>query len=125
MIVFLVSLFGALGVALRFGVNSWMSSVSHFWATVVVNLLGCFLAGVLFAYFRGQPTVLVPGAVKTALVIGFLGGLTTFSSFALDTMRLLERGAYGMALTNVVGQNLAGLLLCAAGLFIGKMLVSS
>ena len=63
----------------------------HFFlATLAVNLVGCLLIGYLYGLFLLRPEV--PVEIRSGLMVGFLGGLTTFSSFSLDTLRLLESG---------------------------------
>src|SRR5690606_10378124 len=92
-LVLAIGLGGMLGTLLRFATGSWVSShfPQHFYgATLAVNLVGCLLIGYLYGLFLMRPEV--PEAVRAGLMVGFLGGLTTFSSFSLDTLRLLETG---------------------------------
>ncbi|WP_010226738.1 fluoride efflux transporter CrcB, partial [Pseudomonas donghuensis] len=91
----------------------------HFYlGTLAVNLIGCLLIGLLYGLFLHRP--LVPVELRAGLIVGFLGGLTTFSSFSLDTVRLLESGqaplAFGYAGISVFG----GLLATWAGLSLTK-----
>src|SRR6266567_3876 len=88
-------------VARRFGETFPMG-------TLVVNVIGCFLAGFLF--YLLQERFLVNDLVRTAIMIGFLGGFTTFSSFGLQTFTLLRNGEMGLATMNVLVSNVAGLL---------------
>ena len=76
------------------------------WATLTVNLIGCFLAGALLAWLmRGA----ISEATRLFWMVGFLGALTTFSAFSVETLALLQSGAAGKALLNV-GLNVAGSL---------------
>ena len=83
------------------------------WGTLAVNLCGSFLLGVLVECFAKQ---WVPASVRIGLGVGFLGGFTTFSTFTVETVRLLERGAYGAALANAIGSTLVGVAAAAAGI---------
>ena len=77
------------------------------WATLTVNVVGCFLAGVLLAWLlRGT----VSEAARLFWMVGFLGALTTFSAFSVETLALLQSGAASKALLNIA-LNVAGSLL--------------
>ncbi|MBH3440461.1 MULTISPECIES: fluoride efflux transporter CrcB [Pseudomonas] len=113
---------GVLGTLLRFITTSWLTASwpKHFYmGTLIVNYMGCLLIGVLYGLFLIRPDV--PAELRAGLIVGFLGGLTTFSSFSLDTLRLLEGGqallAIGYATASVVG----GLLATWAGLSLTKL----
>ena len=88
--------------------------------TLVVNVIGCFLAGFLF--YLLQERFLVNEVVRTSIMIGFLGGFTTFSSFGLQTFTLLREGEVGLATVNVVVSNVAGLLTCWAGYALARVM---
>lgn len=112
---------GALGCLLRFASSNWISAhwPQHFYlATLAVNIAGCLLIGYLYGAFLQRPEW--PLELRAGLIVGFLGGLTTFSSFSLDTLRLLESGqlttAFGYASTSVV----VCLLATWAGLALNK-----
>jgi CrcB protein len=109
---------GAAGVLARAALGRALEpwSASFPWATFVVNALGCFGFGLLWALAAGRwsPTV------TAAVFVGFFGGFTTFSSFAFDTVRLLEQQHYAAAVANVLGQNVLGLALLASGLALGR-----
>lgn len=116
-----VSAGGIAGTLLRFGAANWVNAhwPRHFYlGTLAVNLIGCLLIGLLYGLFLHRP--LVPVELRAGLIVGFLGGLTTFSSFSMDTVRLLESGqaplAFGYASLSVVG----GLLATWAGLSLTK-----
>ena len=86
--------------------------------TLIVNVLGCFLAGLLFYLF--QERFLINQTTRTVVMIGFLGGFTTFSSFGLQTFTLLRDGEIFLATINMVLSNVAGLLTVWAGYTVGK-----
>ncbi|MFJ1338726.1 fluoride efflux transporter CrcB [Pseudomonas caricapapayae] len=116
-----VSAGGIVGTLMRFATANWVNAhwPRHFYlGTLAVNLIGCLLIGLLYGLFLHRP--LVPVELRAGLIVGFLGGLTTFSSFSLDTVRLLESGqaplAFGYAGLSVFG----GLLATWAGLSLTK-----
>ena len=88
--------------------------------TMVVNLVGCFLAGVVF-YLADERFLLSP-TLRTIILIGFLGGLTTFSSYGLQTFTLLRDGELGIATLNVVASNVLGLLMVWTGYVVCRAL---
>jgi len=84
-----------------------------------VNLLGCLLIGYLYATFLTRPDV--SPELRGALIIGFLGALTTFSSFSLDALRLLESGQLAIAFAYVGISVFGGLLAAWAGLALARL----
>jgi CrcB protein len=120
---FWICLAGAAGTGARYLVALWAAQRfgSAFpYGTLIVNLAGCFaIAAVMHAALAlsWSPTI------RSAITIGFIGGLTTYSSFNYETTRLLEEGATGAAALNaavtLVGAFVAGWLglLCAKQLF--------
>jgi CrcB protein len=113
--ILLVGAGGFIGSALRFIVSSWTQR-SAFVAgfplgTLVVNVLGCLLLGVLGGLAE-QRQLLEPG-VRLFLAVGVLGGFTTFSTFAFETVTLLQDADVGRAILNILLQVLLG---CAAAL---------
>lgn len=120
---FLIGMAGFIGTLSRY----WMSGLvakrygeTFPLGTLVVNLVGCFLVGLLF--YLLEERFLVNQTVRTAILIGFLGGFTTFSSFGLQSFTLLQEGEFGLAVLNVTASNLAGLLLVWAGYTLAKIL---
>nr|WP_252191565.1 fluoride efflux transporter CrcB [Pseudomonas sp. MG-9] len=117
-----VSAGGIAGTLLRFATANWVSAnwPRHFYtATLAVNIVGCLLIGVLYGLFLIRPEV--PIEVRAGLIVGFLGGLTTFSSFSLDTVRLLESGQVPLALGYAALSVFGGLLATWAGLSLTKL----
>lgn len=117
-----IGLAGGLGTLVRY----WLSEAiaQRFGerfpiGTVVVNLLGCLLAGVLF-YLMFDRFVVSP-TVRTIVLIGLLGGFTTFSSYGLQTFTLLRAGEVDLALLNIAVSNVAGLLLVWLGYSLAKI----
>lgn len=111
---------GALGAVSRHGVNVavsyWMAQPFPY-GTLSVNILGSFLMGALIALFANVYNHAME--VKLFLTVGFLGGFTTFSTFSLDAMTLLERGdilAFGAYIT-------ASVVLSILAIFVGSFLI--
>jgi fluoride exporter len=78
------------------------------WGTLTVNIVGSFVLGLITGL---QP----PGAVTALVGIGFCGGLTTFSTFGFETVRLLEEGSTAAAALNALGSLALGVVSAAAG----------
>jgi fluoride exporter len=103
-IILAVAAGGAIGAILRHLVNGW--SLHWFgsgfpWSTLFVNILGCFLMGVLV---ETSALLWSPGpALRAMIAVGFLGALTTFSSFSLDAATLYGRGALMTTAAYVIG----------------------
>ncbi|HEV7682408.1 MAG TPA: fluoride efflux transporter CrcB [Pyrinomonadaceae bacterium] len=117
-----IGLAGAVGTLLRY----WLSeSIAKRFGetfptgTLIVNLIGCFLAGLLFnlmlSRYPMSPTA------RTVLLVGFLGGFTTFSAFGLQTFTLLREGELGLALFNIGVSNIGGLLMVWVGFSLAKL----
>lgn len=102
-----VCLAGAAGSGTRYLVAIWAGhrfGTAFPYGTLAVNLAGCFL---LAAIMQAAATAAIPPTLRSAVTIGFLGGLTTYSSFNYESTRLLQDGAPGLAALNV-GLTLAG-----------------
>ena len=92
---------GALGAALRYGISGWLqpASLSFPWGTFTVNVTGSLALGFLGRYFAPPHA---NHALFLFLTVGLCGGYTTFSTFALDTLTLAERGAALRALAYIL-----------------------
>jgi CrcB protein len=92
---------GALGTGTRYLVALWaaqrLGSVFPY-GTLIVNLVGCFIVAV---FMQAGMTLGWSPTLRAALTIGFVGGLTTYSSFNYDTLRLIEEGSPATAFANV------------------------
>ena len=89
-------------------------------ATLLVNVSGCFAIGILLTLLTERWGA--DPAWRLLLVVGLLGGYTTFSAFAYETLALIDRGAWTRAAAYVLASNLAGLLACAAGIALVRTL---
>ncbi len=117
-----VALGGAAGTLLRFATGTWIAAnwPQHFsLGTFLVNIVGCLLIGLLYGFFLLRPEL--PIELRAGLLVGFLGGLTTFSSFSLDTLRLLENGQLPLALGYAALSVFGGLLATWVGLSLTKL----
>ena len=99
--VVIVAIGGGLGAMARYGLALWLNpdKLSVMWGTLVANLLGSFLMGLFLGWTETQP---VPNWLKLLFMIGFCGALTTFSSFAAETLILAIRERMGTAFLAVV-----------------------
>jgi CrcB protein len=121
--VLLIAVGGALGATARYGmgllaVRTW--GIGLPFGTWVVNLVGSFVIGL------AVPLIVAKGGeaegARLVFVVGFLGSFTTFSTFSLDTLTLLEGGRPGWALANAAGSVLLGLGCVALGFWLGRSL---
>ncbi len=95
----LIATGGAAGSIMRFLVQKWFAETTPAvfpWGTFVVNLVGCFLIGLVFA--ASERMLIFGPRVRLLLITGFCGGFTTFSAFAFENLALLRMGEYGHAL---------------------------
>jgi CrcB protein len=113
---------GALGTLARFGLASGVARVvpgGFPWGTLTVNLLGCFLFGVVLTLSR-ERGALTPEAAQVVLV-GFMGAFTTFSSFVNDTVGLAAAERWGAGVVNLALQNVGGAACFVAGAAIARL----
>ncbi|MDZ4707409.1 MAG: fluoride efflux transporter CrcB [Saprospiraceae bacterium] len=109
-----VALGAALGGVLRYLFSIWLKpEVSKFpWATLIVNLLGSFMLGLIISYFsknEGSTTV------KLMLTTGFCGGFTTFSAFSMELVLMVQKSEYLTAGVYIVASIIGGLGLAWLG----------
>ena len=116
-----VFLGGAIGALSRYGLDAWIerNTVSDFpWATFVVNVSGCLVVGFLIAALVDRRHA--PAWLRAALVVGFCGGFTTFSTFAQETVDLLEARLTVVAVASVSANVVVGVLAVLAGAGLGR-----
>jgi len=110
---------GAFGSVLRYGLSTWVHTFvgrGFPYGTLAVNVLGCLAMGVLFVLLverMGESAVW-----RAGLLIGVLGGFTTFSTFSIETFNLIEQGAMAKAAGNMA----ASLVLCVGATWLGVIL---
>lgn len=88
------------------------------WGTMVVNLSGSFLVGLMFALVTERAAL--PAELRGPLMIGFLGAYTTFSTLALESWRMIEDGAWLLAALNLGGSVVIGMIAVVGGLSLGR-----
>ena len=104
-----------LGALARWKLGQWLSSPGSLpWGTLAANAMGGYLIGLCIAFFQSHPGL--DPVWRLALVTGFLGALTTISSFSAEVVELLQQGRWGMATAWAVTHLLASLLLTMAGI---------
>ena len=117
-----IALAGGTGTLMRYWLSEWTArrfGETFPTGTLIVNLVGCFLAGLL--YYLLFDRYLVSPTLRMVVLIGLLGGFTTFSSFGLQTFTLLRAGEMGLALLNIAVSNVAGLLMVWVGYSLAKI----
>jgi CrcB protein len=120
----LVALGSGVGGAARLYVSTLVSrgaGTSFPWGTLAVNVAGCLLVGALGALFEPSNPLHVRQELRVLLIVGVLGGFTTFSAFSLETLLLVQRGAVGAA----VGYVVASVVLCLAAAALAYFAVHS
>ena len=117
--VLLLALAGGLGAVARFVLDGALTAARG-WrypvGTTVINLSGSFLLGLLAGLAAGA---LLPGSAFLVLGTGFLGGYTTFSTAAYETVRLVEQRRWGAALVHGLGQVVVATGLAVLGYLVG------
>jgi fluoride exporter len=115
--VILIAIFGAIGTLTRYGLQGVVQirmGGAFPYGTLLINLTGCFLLGLL-----GQITLnrmIISPDWRVAMTVGFFGGYTTFSSFGWETAKMLEDGEWLRATTYVSASVVVGLFLSIAGI---------
>jgi CrcB protein len=115
-----VAVAGSIGALARWGLGTAIGErfPSFPWATMAINVSGSFLLGLLFVVLTERTSA--SPATRIALTTGLMGAYTTFSTFSLETFRLVEEAAWGRAGLNVAGNVAFGLLAVALGIGLGR-----
>lgn len=117
----LVAAGGAVGALCRYGISLLAARLygSGFaWGTLAVNLAGCLLIGFFFALAESRG---IPGPwARIWVMTGFLGALTTFSTYALESIQFFRAGEFFVGVTNLAVNNLGGLVLVLTGMWLGS-----
>src|SRR5262245_42204827 len=119
-----ICLGGALGTGVRYEVSRlaarWLGADFPY-GTLIVNLAGSFAIGLIQQI--GLMTLAIPDPTRLFLTVGVMGGLTTYSSFSYETIRLMETGAWQQAWLNVLVTTVTCLSLCFLGIAVARALV--
>ena len=114
----LIGIFGAFGACLRAWICGFHQSSWFPWGTSLVNILGCFFLG----FLSGASDAFLPEQLKKPIATGFLGSLTTFSTFSVETLTLLEKQGPLSAFLYFAPQLVLGLGLAFLGIILGRSL---
>jgi CrcB protein len=118
-----IALAGLVGTLLRYWLAGFVArqyGETFPWGTMAVNLIGCLVTGAVF--FVTEERLLLSTTVRTVILIGLLGGFTTFSAYGLQTFTLLRDGEVGLAMLNVATSNILGVVMVWLGYVLGRML---
>jgi CrcB protein len=122
MIIYLwIALGSALGGMARYACQGWAArliSETFPWGTLIVNIVGCSLIGFIATSTGAEGRVIVAPPIRQFMMVGILGGYTTFSSFSLDTLNMARDGQW----TKVAGYVLGSLVLCLVGVWLGHVI---
>ena len=114
---------GAVGTLARYTLARAVENVFKApfpWGVAAVNLLGCFLFGLVWAYTEDHLTAAVE--VRMAVLTGFMGAFTTFSTLIFDTGMLIKESQWILAMANIVGQSILGLAALALGFIVVRQI---
>jgi CrcB protein len=117
----LVGAGGFFGAILRYlvdGVVTRATGGGFPWGTMVINLTGSFALGLLFALVVDRAAL--PATIRAPVLIGFIGAYTTFSTWTLESWRLVEAGSWPLAIANLAGSVVLGMIAVVAGLAVGR-----
>jgi len=117
-----IAIGGAIGACLRFALSEWMLHLfgrAFPFGTLLVNILGSFVIGLLYGLLITEQ--IAPNPWRIFVGIGVLGAFTTFSTFSMDTVLLLQQGDWLKAVVNVVLNVVLCLTLAWLGLKLGSM----
>jgi CrcB protein len=115
---------GAIGTILRYSMSGFTYRIVTGifpWGTVFVNLAGSFAIGFLWGFFEIQN---ISSNMRNFIFIGVLGGFTTFSTYALESLNLFRDGEIKLAMSYILISNILGLLLVFAGFILSKYFIN-
>lgn len=118
-----IAIAGALGALCRWGISRagyTLLGGSFAWGTLIANVIGCFLLGFLMHF--GLVSDKLSAEMRTAVTVGFLGALTTFSTFSYETIGYIENGSWMLAGCNIAGNLFIGMGATVGGLVLARIL---
>ena len=122
-LVIYIAVFGALGCLARYWLSGWVYGLLGRglpYGTFVVNVVGAFLIGLVMEF--SLRSTLISQEMRVGLTIGFLGGLTTFSTFSYETFRMIEDAQFMSALANVLASSAACVLFTFVGIWTARQI---
>ena len=121
----LITFGGAIGTLLRYLTSlmaaQWFGTEFPY-STLIVNLSGAFIIGLVQQL--GTEALMIPDSTRLFLTTGMMGGLTTYSTFSYETVRLMESGAWSQAWINIFVTTVICLSLCFLGMGVGRVFVT-
>lgn len=119
-----LAVLGAAGTLTRYwldGMVQWWFGTKFPWGILVVNVLGCFLFGVV--WMMAEERIVISGDTRFVILTGFMGAFTTFSTFAFQTGNFMRDSQWWLAFANVAAQIGFGLIFLFLGLAVGRLKV--
>ena len=121
--ILLVMAGGSIGALSRYGVSllaAQLFGTKFPWGTLIVNLSGCFLIGLSFALADRGISIMNPN-IRLFFVTGYLGALTTFSTFGMETVNSMRAGTHLVTVANILSNNVIGGALVFLGMIVGRL----
>ena len=114
----------AIGASLRYAAGLWLfkPQMQFPWPTWWINILGCLCAGIFFACSQKYPVL--QQEARLFLMVGILGGFTTFSSFSLESFLLFKQGAMSLALLYALSSLIVGIIVLALGFYFTSLVLA-
>jgi CrcB protein len=116
---------GALGSVARFGITKFVGKIiggAFPWGTLTANFIGLFIIGFLFEFFERS---ILSQSMRYLITVGFLGGLTTFSTYGLETLLLMKNGQIRLSILNILLSNIGGLICVGVGMLFSRFLLKT
>ncbi|MBC8015837.1 MAG: fluoride efflux transporter CrcB [Sporomusaceae bacterium] len=117
-----VAVGGSLGAVMRYLVSTWAAGrfgADFPYGTLIVNVVGCFIIGAFMT--AATERLIINPYWRLIVTVGFVGGLTTFSSFSYETFKLMEDGSTTLVLYNIMGNFVLGFLATWLGMSAAKL----
>jgi CrcB protein len=120
--VIVVALGGGIGAAIRYLISTWAAErfeSSFPYGTLIVNIVGCFIIGAFMVLVTER--IIANPYWRLLVAVGFVGGLTTFSSFSYETLKLVEDAQYQWAAYNILANFCFGIFATWLGMTIARL----